>query len=287
MEKRLPRLAAIHDLSGFGRCSLSVILPVLSAMEVQVCPVPTAVLSTHTGGFGDVELVDLTGYMEPALAHYRRLELDFDCIYSGFLSSVDQVDHCLSFFDAYPGALAVVDPVMGDHGRPYRTCTKEIRTRMRELVAKAQVITPNMTEVNMLLNQEHDFAPQTSAQAKSLLARLAELGPEFVAITGVHLSDGVLTNLGFDRERGAFWRMDCDYVPIAYPGTGDIFASVLTGGLLTGDSLPIAIDRATGFLELTIKTTYGYGSDPRHGVMLEKTLRRLTEKNLSAKYRPL
>lgn len=94
---RPPRVAAIHDLSGFGRCSLAVILPVLSALGVQACPVPTAVLSTHTGGLGDVTLRDLTDYIEPALAHYQRLGLEFECIYTGFLSSVDQVDHCLSF----------------------------------------------------------------------------------------------------------------------------------------------------------------------------------------------
>lgn len=287
MEKRPPRVAAIHDISGFGRCSLAVILPALSAMGVQACPVPTAVLSTHTGGFGDVVLRDLSDYIEPALAHYKNIGLEFDCVYSGFLGSVGQIDHCLAFFEAYPQALSVVDPVMGDHGKPYRTCTREMCGRMGELVARADIITPNLTEVCMLLGEEYDFAPISSARAKSLLARLGEKGPGLVAITGVQLSDGAFSNLGYDRERGAYWRVDCDYVPVAYPGTGDIFASVVTGALLTGDSLPMAIDRATRFLELTIKTTYGYGSDTRHGVMLEKSLRWLTEKNITARYRPL
>lgn len=287
MEKRPPRVAAIHDISGFGRCSLAVVLPVLSAMGVQACPVPTAVLSTHTGGFGDVVLRDLTDYIEPALAHYKSLELEFDCVYSGFLGSVDQIDHCLDFFSAYPKALPVVDPVMGDHGKPYRTCTKEIRNRMNELVARAGIITPNLTEVGMLLGEEYDFAPLTSVRAKSLLARLGEKGPELVSITGVQMYDGAFSNIGYDRGRGAYWRVDCDYVPVNYPGTGDIFASVVTGALLTGDSLPMAIGRATRFLELTVKTTHSYGSDPRHGVMLEKSLRWLTEKTISAQYRPL
>lgn len=281
------RVAAIHDISGVGRCSLAVVLPVLSAMGVQACPVPTAVLSTHTGGFGDVVIRDLTDYIEPALSHYKNLKLEFDCVYSGFLGNVGQIDHCLDFFDAYPDALYVVDPVMGDHGKPYRTCTKQIRARMSELVARAAIITPNLTEVCILLGQDYNFAPISSVQAKSMLARLGEQGPGFVAITGVQLVDGSFSNLGYDRERGAYWRVDCDYVPVAYPGTGDIFASVVTGALLTGDSLPMAIDRATRFLELTIKTTYSYGADTRHGVMLEKSLRWLTEKNISAKYRPL
>lgn len=287
MEKRPARVAAIHDLSGFGRCSLAVILPVLSSMGVQACPVPTAVLSTHTGGLGDVTMRDLTDYIGPALAHYRSLEIGFESVYSGFLGSVDQIDLCLSFFRAYPEALAVVDPVMGDHGKPYRTCTREMLGRMGELAGVANIITPNLTEACILLNKEYPAGPLTASEAKSLLARLGEQGPGMVVITGVHLADGTLSNLGYDRDRGAYWRIDCDYVPVSYPGTGDIFASVLIGGLLTGDSLPIAMSRATTFLELAIKTTYSYDADPRYGVMLEKCLRWLTGGEPIGNYRLL
>jgi len=231
MNKNQPSVAAIHDISGVGRCSLSVILPVLSAMGVQACPVPTAVLSTHTGGFGDVVLRDLTDYMQQALTHYKSLGFLFDCVYSGFLSSVGQIDRCLEFFAAYPDAFLVVDPVMGDHGKPYRTCTQEIRARMVELVEKADVITPNLTEVCMLLNKDYDHAPLSVTEARSILARLGEKGPRFVAVTSVRLSDGAFANIGYDRERGAYWRVDCEYVPVTYPGTGDIFASVATGSL--------------------------------------------------------
>ena len=287
MEKRPPRVIAIHDLSGFGRCSLTVILPVLSAMGAQVCPVPTAVLSTHTGGFGEVEMRDLTGFLEPALAHYQKLGLGFECVYSGFLSSVDQVDHCLSYFKAYPEALHVVDPVMGDHGKAYRTCTPEIRRRMRELVSVADVITPNLTEVYMLLELEQRFEPLSASEAKSLLTRLTELGPNSAVITGVELANGILTNVGYDRKQGAFWRVDCEYVPVSYPGTGDLLAGVLTGGLLMGDSLPIAMDRAARFVELCIKTTYSYGADPRCGVMLEKSLGWLSQQHIFKGYRAL
>ncbi|MDD6034366.1 MAG: phosphomethylpyrimidine kinase, partial [Oscillospiraceae bacterium] len=127
-------MIAIHDLSGFGRCSLSVILPTLSAMKVQVCPVVTGVLSTHTGGLGDVVLRDLTDFMEPALEHYRRLNLDFECIYSGWMGSASQIDACLDYFRAWPDALSVVDPVMGDHGKPYKTYTADMCARMGNLV---------------------------------------------------------------------------------------------------------------------------------------------------------
>lgn len=281
---RPSRVAAIHDLSGFGRCSLAVILPVLSAMGVQACPVPTAVLSTHTGGLGEVSIRDLTEYIGTALDHYRRLELEFECIYTGFLSNVAQVDLCLSFFETYPKSLFVVDPVMGDHGKAYRTCTPELRSRMSELVKVADIITPNLTEASMLLGEDYTDTPLMSSRAKSMLARLSELGPRHVVITGVHLADGTMSNLGYDRDRGNYWRVDCDYLPVNYPGTGDIFASVLTGGLLTGDSLPIAMNRATTFLELAIKTTYSYNADTRFGVMLETTLHWLTEHTLPSDY---
>lgn len=269
---RPQRIAAIQDMSGFGRCSLTVILPVLSAMGVQVCPVPTAVLSTHTGGFGEVAMRDLTDFMKPVLEHYKRLELEFECIYSGFLASEEQVDHCLDFFRSYPEALAVVDPVMGDHGKVYKTYTAEMQRRMAELVQVADLITPNVTEAYILLGEAYDHNPITRSKAKSMLARLSEMGPKYVVITGMQMATGDMANVGYDRERNAFWMVPCEYVPVSYPGTGDIYASVLTGGFLMGDSLPIAMDRATRFVELAIQTTFSYGTDTRHGVMLEKAL---------------
>ena len=167
------RVVAIHDLSGVGRCSLTVIMPILSAMGVQACPVPTAILSTHTGGFGEVAFQDLTDYLPQALAHYQRLGLDFSCIYSGFLGSEAQIDHCLAFFKAYPSALAVVDPVMGDHGKPYRTVTEGMRRRMVELVSIADVITPNLTEACILLGEPYHPMPLTRAQAAAVLHKFA------------------------------------------------------------------------------------------------------------------
>lgn len=265
------RVAAIHDLSGVGRCSLTVILPIMSAMGIQVCPIPTAVLSTHTGGFGEVVMRDLTDYISPALSHYKGLEIDFDCVYSGFLASTGQIDHCLEFFSNYPDALKVVDPVMADHGKPYKTCGAKLRQRMSELAAVADIITPNMTEAAILLGEEPSLIPKSSSQIKSLLARLSELGPKTVVITSVYYG-GECCNVGYDRENNKFWKVPYIQVNAGYPGTGDAFASVLTGSLLTGDSLPIAMNRAAEFLELAIKTTYSYSTDPREGIYFERCL---------------
>lgn len=280
------RVAAIHDLSGVGRCSLTVILPVLSAMGVQVCPIPTAMLSCHFG-FGDVVFRDLTDYIPRALENYQELGIDFECIYSGFLGSEEQVDHCLEFFRSYPKALIVVDPVMGDHGKPYKTYTKELQARMGELVSVADLITPNYTEACILLGEEYSHEPVTRAKAKSMLVRLSELGPKNVVITGLSLATGEIANVGYDRDQNAFWRVTCDYVPVSYPGTGDLYASALIGSLLTGDSLPISMDRATRFAEVSIKTTFSYGTETRQGVMLERSLPWLTQREVLKNYQIL
>ncbi|MBQ5316144.1 MAG: pyridoxamine kinase [Oscillospiraceae bacterium] len=269
------KVAAIHDLSGVGRCSLTVILPTLSAMGIQVCPVPTAILSSHTGGFGEVEMRDLTDYIVPALAHYKRLGYSFDCIYSGFLASKDQVDHCLDFFAAYPDALKVVDPVMADHGKPYKTCTPELRHRMKELAAAADMITPNLTEAAILLGEDPSYMPKNRAEVKSMLARLSHLGPSTVVITSVY-TGGESYNAGYDSKSNKYWCVPFRRVNASYPGTGDVFASVLTGSVLKGDSLPIAMNRASEFLELAIMTTFSYDTDVRDGIMLESCLEYLT-----------
>lgn len=287
MPKSTKRVAAIHDLSGFGRCSLSVIIPTLSAMGIQACPIPTAAMSTHTGGFDDIVIRDLTDYISPTLAHYKKLRLEFECIYTGFLGSKEQIDHCLEFIEAYPNSLKVVDPVMGDHGEIYKTYSPELVNRMKELVEKADLITPNLTEAAILLKEEYPTEPMRTSTLKSWLVRQSKLGPKYVVITGVEVADGNLVNVGYDSNQGAFWRIDCDYVPVSYPGTGDIFASVVVGAMLDGDSLPIAMERATRFLELAIKTTFSYGTDPRFGVMLERSLPWLMERHLPKGYNKL
>ncbi|MBO5448246.1 MAG: pyridoxamine kinase [Ruminococcus sp.] len=265
------RVAAIQDISGLGRCSLTVIIPVLSAMGVQVCPVPTAVLSAHTG-YSEFVIRDLTDYMAPALEHYKKMNTDFDCIYSGFLASSEQIDHCLEFFSAYPDALKVVDPVMGDDGQAYKTYTRELCSRMRELVAVADIITPNLTEASILLSEDYPAGAMTRSEAKSWLVRLSEQGAGIVVITSVMLTDGGMYTVGYDRESSSFWKIKNDYVPAHYSGTGDMFASVLIGSVLKGDSLPIAMNRASAFTELNVKTTYSYQKPWTEGLMLEGQL---------------
>jgi pyridoxine kinase len=275
MRNPVPRTAAIHDLSGFGRASLTVVIPVLSSMGVQVCPLPTAVLSTHTGGFEDFSFKDLTATMEDIVTHWQQLDVDFDAIYSGFLGSPRQEAIVAGFIDMFsrPDQLVVVDPVMGDNGKPYKTMTPEMIRGMRSLIAKADVITPNFTEAAFLLDEP---VPRTisTERIKEWMLRLSDKGPGKVIITSLPVPEKQKTSavIACDREDGRFWKIDCQYVPAYFPGTGDAFASVIVGSLLQGDSLPIALDRAVQFVSTAIRTTFGYSYPTRNGVILERVL---------------
>ena len=139
----------------------------------------------------------------------------------------------------------------------------------------------------MLLGESYNTSPMSRSEARSLLLRLSRLGPNGVVVTGVELASGELANIGYDGENGSFWYVPCEYVPVSYPGCGDIYASVLTGAMLGGASLPIAMGKATAFAELCVKTTFSYGSDPRYGVMLESVLGSLIKNEVSGKFETL
>ena len=281
MGSKQKKIAAINDLTGFGRCALTVALPVISHMRLQCCPVPTSIFSNHAG-YPEYYFDDYTARLEGYLSMWRKLGLTFDGIMSGFLGSAEQIGMVEEFVGQFRSrdSVVVIDPVMGDHGKVVGTYTEEMCMQMRRLVAMADIITPNLTEACILLKQNYEFNSLTHSQAKSMLARLSELGPSKVIITGVQLATGEMANIGYDRDGGAYWYVPCDYVPVSYPGTGDIYASVLVGSLLTGDSLSMAMGRATSFVELAIKTTFSYGTDPRYGVMLESALPWLTHKEI-------
>ncbi len=282
----IKKVCAINDISGIGRCSLTVIIPALSSMGIQVCPVPTAVFSAHTG-YHEFIKRDLTDYLEPALEQYKKLKTEFDCIYSGFLGSEEQIDHVLQFLISFKSSLKVVDPVMGDNGKRYKTVTENHVKRMTDLVKAADIITPNITEAAILLGEDYPNRPLSSQTVKSWAARLSEIGPDTIVITSVVLMDGTLCNIGFDKKQNSFWKVPCEYVPAHYSGSGDLFSSVLVGGILKGDSLPIAINRATSFTELAIKTTYSYMSEPLDGIMLEKCLSWLASNQTLKDYKKL
>ena len=256
----LQRVAAIHDLSGFGRASLTVVIPILASMGVQTCPLPTAVLSSQTSGVEGFTFHDLTAEMGPMLDHWQRMGLSFDAVYSGFLGNPLQLEiaaRCIGHF-LKPGGFALVDPVLGDNGTLDPTQTPEMVEAMRQLIGHAHVITPNLTEAAFLLDEP--YRPDISPDGlKEQLRRLAAMGPDRVVITSAPATrPGHCAAVAYDREQGRFWKMESPYIPAFYPGTGDTFSSVLVGAFLQGDSLPVALERAVRFVTLGIRVTYGY-----------------------------
>lgn len=278
MEHLVKKVAAIHDLSGYGRASLTTIIPILSNMKVQVCPVPTAILSTHTGGFEGYSFIDLTDYMQEHINHWKRLDLDFDCIYSGFLGSPKQIEIVADFIDFFgkKAKFTVVDPVMGDNGKLYSTMGVEMVNGMRNLIQKADIITPNFTEVMYLLGKNYK-ENITEEKVKKYLRELAQMGPKIVIATSVPDTtsselDKKTSVVAYDRENDVFWKVSCRYIPASYPGTGDAYTSVVIGSLLQGDSLPMAIERGVQFITQCIMASYGFKYPSKEGVLLEKML---------------
>ncbi|HAK47480.1 MAG TPA: pyridoxamine kinase [Spirochaeta sp.] len=286
----VPKAAAIHDLSGFGRSSLTVVIPVLSTMGIQACPLPTAILSTHTSEFQDYHFVDFTDEMEAFIAHWKSLAINFDAVYSGFLGSARQVDIVKSFITAFrqENQIIVVDPVLGDDGETYDTITGDLVSQMTELVTMADVITPNVTEAALLLGEPANLPHEafTTPMIKDWLKRLAECGPEIVIITSIPVIDQpkLSSVVAYDKTNDKFWQVQCTYIPAYFPGTGDIFTSVMTGSLLRGQSLPIALDRSVQFVTQAIRASFGHDYPRREGVLLEAVLDNLRAPIINTSY---
>ena len=288
MQRQIPRVAAIHDLSCFGRCALTVILPTLSVMGCQAVPIPTALLSTHTGGFTDLHFCDLTAHMEEIAAHFSRLGMSFRSIYTGFLGSAEQIETVSHFLDRFgerpdesgEPPLILIDPVMGDDGVLYSTYTEELVQGMRRLSARAQLLTPNLTEACFLTETPYQSTAELSVEeamrfAESLLERLTALTPGRIVITGIHLADGRLANVGRDFDGSRFWVCKA-HEGQAYPGTGDLFASVLLGELLRKSDFSAACHAAADFTAEVIRSTAASDTPVRNGVALEAHLWKLT-----------
>lgn len=271
------QIAAIHDLSGFGRTSLSVVIPILSAMGVKVCPLPTALLSSHSR-FEGYHFTDLTDHMQPIIDHWKTLDISFDAVYSGFLGSPEQINIVRGMIDTFKhkDLFVVVDPVLGDNGKTYGPINEEMVVGMRSLLQKADIITPNLTEAFLLLNEPFHF-DIGEAGIKDMILRLAAMGPQMVVVTSVPNNSSMKNSsvIAYENKGSRFWKVPINYIPADFPGTGDCFTSVLTGALLQGDSLPIAMERAVHFISSGVRATLGYNYDQKEGILLERVLHQL------------
>ena len=267
------RVAAIHDLAGFGKCSLTVALPILSAAGIETSALPTAILSTHTGGISGYTYHDLTEDMRPVMKHWKSLDIKFDAIYTGFLGSFEQLDIVKEFFDAFrqEDNLILVDPVMGDNGELYTVFTREFAAGMRMLCQKADIIVPNLTEAALLLDEPFHPGPYTHAYIESLLRKLGALGPQKVVLTGVYFKEDELGAATYDRTTDTIDYVFTQKIPGYYHGTGDVFASALLSALLNDFSLIDAAAIAVHFTTDSIRRTYKAKTDYRFGVNFEQS----------------
>ena len=268
----MKRILAIHDLSCFGKCSLTVALPILSACGVETVCLPTAVLSTHTGGFTGYTYRDLTEDLPGIAAHWRGLGLRFDAIYTGFLGSFDQVELVRRYFADFPCGLKIVDPVMGDNGQLYAVFDETFAGEMRKLCAEADLIVPNMTEAALLLDEPFAPPPYRKEDVRRLLERLCALGAGKAVLTGVAFDEAHLGAACLDKSTGEFSYYLNERVEGFFHGTGDVFSSVLAGALLQGQPLSEAIRTAVDFTLDCIRRTRRAGTNPRDGVQFESAL---------------
>ncbi|MDH6306911.1 pyridoxine kinase [Parabacteroides sp. PF5-5] len=267
----LQRVAAIHDLSGFGKCSLTVALPILSAAGIEVSAMPTAVLSTHTGGITGFTYLDTTSEMRPFMDHWKSLNIQFDAIYSGFLGSFEQLDIVSDFFDTFrqKNNLILVDPVMADNGELYKIFTPEFALGMKELCRKADIIVPNITEATLLLGEPYQPGPYSKAYIEDLLKKLSQLGPKQVVLTGVYFEEEELGAATYDRTTNQTGYTFVPKIPGYYHGTGDVFGSALLAALMNGFSLEQSAGIAVRYTAGSILRTYEAKADYRFGVDFE------------------
>ena len=249
----MKRILTIQDISCLGKCSLTVALPILSAMGIETVILPTAVLSTHTM-FPDFTVKDLTDQLMPIVSHWKSQNVEFDAIYTGYLGSAEEIAITEKIFDLFSGATTFIDPVMADNGKLYPAFDEKYAALNAGLCGRADIIVPNITEAcfmtGMDYREEYD-----ETYILELLDKLSHLGAKLVVVTGVSLSAGKTGVYGLDTETGDYFIYQNDRVDASYHGTGDIFASVAVGGMIRGLSREKAFALAADYTADTIRET--------------------------------
>lgn len=236
----IPRIAAVHDLCGYGKCSLGVAIPVLSAAGCDVCPVPTSLFSSHTA-FPGWYMHDTTNILPDYLGAWKNIGVEIDAVYSGFLGASEQVDRIRDLYAMYPSALRVVDPVMADHGKVYPTYTPQLCNAMAELACGADILTPNLTEASIILGQEWPGTDIDDDTAKHMIDGLLLKGAKNVVLKGIQRSgETCIRNFvgGVDYD---MFEVHNEYLPYMLHGTGDLYCSCLLAAIMAGRTLQEAV----------------------------------------------
>lgn len=271
----LPRVAAVHDLCGYGKCSLGIAIPVLSAAGVDVCPVPTSLFSAHTM-FPDFYMHDTTEMLRPYLDAWKKHGVELDGVYSGFLGSAEQVDAIKRMYADYPDALRIVDPVMGDGGSRYPTYTEEMCDATRALVDGADILTPNLTEASILTGIAYEGQDVDETYVSAVCGRLLEMGAKSVVLKGiVHEGEDVIRN--YVAVAGGTSEVSGRLLPYMLHGTGDLFASGLTAAVFCGRGLVEAVSFACRLVRDAMAITRKQPDYQLRGVSFESVLGDVTD----------
>ncbi|MEF9841105.1 MAG: bifunctional hydroxymethylpyrimidine kinase/phosphomethylpyrimidine kinase [Raoultibacter sp.] len=243
----IPRVAAVHDMCGYGKCSLGVAIPVLSAAGCDVCPVPTGLFSSHTA-FPGWYMHDTTEMLSDYLNAWEKIGVEIDAVYSGFLGAPEQVDRIRDIYASYPKALRVVDPVMADHGKVYPTYTPELCAAMAELACGADILTPNLTEAAIILGERWAGTDISDSEAHRLIDALIAKGAKHVVLKGIQREGDNLIRNFVAGENCNFFEAQNEYLPYMLHGTGDLYCSCLLAAVMAGRSLQNAVEFAGNFV---------------------------------------
>ena len=274
----VPRVAAVHDMCGYGNCSLTAAIPILSAAGCDVCPVPTALFSAHTR-YSVFTFHDTTEILDGYLDAWRKENVDLDGVYSGFLGSAEQVAIIKRLYSQYPHALRLVDPVMGDGGEIYATYTPELCEAMGTLVDGADVLIPNLTEASILTKRTYPGRDLSDAEVDDMIDALLDLGAKNVVLKGIDHDDGTIRNYVASADSGASGKQELAHskLPFMTHGTGDAFASALCGALMAGRPLAESAHIAGEFVRHAMENTQYQPHHDERGVSFELNLDELTQ----------
>ncbi len=268
----MKRIVTIQDISCVGKCSLTVALPIISAMGVEAAVIPTAVLSTHTM-FKNFTYRDLSNDIPLIQKHWKDEKIDFDAIYTGYLGSIEQIDMLKDFFKEFKkeNNFIFIDPVMGDNGKLYVGFDQEFALQMKELCKMADIIVPNLTEASYMLQKEYK-QNYTEQEIKNILIELSNLGPKQVILTGISFKDNELGVMSYNKETNEFFTYFREQIPAKYHGTGDVFASTLVGAMENDKTLEGALKIAVDYVWETINDTYKEKKEDAYGVNFENKI---------------
>ncbi|MBR2175740.1 MAG: pyridoxamine kinase [Clostridia bacterium] len=270
------KIAVINDFSGFGRCSLTVSIPIISAFGIECCALPTAIFSNHTG-YEDYYFDDYTDKMEPYFSKWKKLGLEFDGIYTGFLGSDKQINIVTKFIREFakPETAVVIDPVMGDNGRTYATLTEDLCRHIGQLAGYADILTPNLTEACILTDYPYRENISDTEELKTIAAKLQFLGSKNIVITGINNGNNISNFIL--RQDGTYILQSLPRTGGQRAGTGDVFASIISADSVNGTALEDSVKRAAEFVGRAIALSDRLNIPSQEGVCFEMLLATLNE----------